>query len=217
MKPVQYTPPHQIIVDEFNDLADDEKTSAYWGLDKVSPVRKQIKDHYIAEQQQRCCYCKMDLQTKNNGVWDGEHILSRNAYVKFMFEPRNLSASCKDCNIAKGEKEVLNNPGRKTFPTLPDDYKIVHPHFDDYAEHIIWIDDLCKPRSQKGIDTIHICNLLRHSLSPIGAEDRIEDDFYYKTVGTLLKSSASIVEKQMANAALDFYLKDKKNNKGSAV
>lgn len=69
-------------------------------------------------------------------VWDIEHIVSKDKKVQFMFEPRNLCVACKNCNGAKGSKEVLVNPNRIRFPSSSQNYKIIHPHFDTYHEHI---------------------------------------------------------------------------------
>lgn len=215
MNPVVYNAGNKAIVDSFNGLPDNDKDASYWGHEDVKPVRKQIKDHYILEQKQRCCHCNMDLKTANNAVWDGEHIMSRNLHAKFMFFPHNLAVSCKDCNIEKGEKEVRVNATRKTFPTKSSDYIIVHPHFDKYDEHIRWYGDVCRPFSKKGEKTISICRLTRFALAEIGAEDETpQSEAYDKAVGTLLNPHSTILEKQMATAAIAEFLKQAKENPG---
>lgn len=96
-------------------------------------------------------------------VWDIEHIMAKDKKVQFMFEPRNLCVACKDCNGAKSSKEVLVNPGRVRFPIRSRDYKIVHPHFDDYGEHISAVvpEEFYRPLTEKGEFTIITCRLLR--------------------------------------------------------
>lgn len=168
MKPVEYSNTNQPIVDSFNDLPKGQKSADYWNQDEVKPVRKQIKNHYITEQQQKCCYCNVHFPTKHNMVWDAEHVIPRTTEPRFLFEPRNLAIACKDCNCEKSDKEVRVNPGLARFPDESADYKIVHPHFDDYSTHIRWIGTLCKPESKKGIYTIEACGLLRLSLNPLG-------------------------------------------------
>ena len=41
-----------------------------------------------------------------------------------------------DCNNEKRDKTVLENNNRRRLPIRSEDYIIVHPHFDDYDEHI---------------------------------------------------------------------------------
>ena len=117
MTPVNFSAASQILVDAYNAKAKTNKSAAYWSDDGVSEVRKEIKDHYIGEQGHRCAYCRQPNYTGNNAVWDAEHVISKQQNPEFMFEPRNLAISCKDCNIAKGEQEVRTTK-KVSFPRV---------------------------------------------------------------------------------------------------
>ncbi|RWS51272.1 HNH endonuclease, partial [Enterobacter cloacae] len=125
-----------------------------------------IKNHYINEQDFTCCYCKQKIVVTHNGAWDAEHIIPKSEHPAFMFEPENIAICCKDCNGEKLAQEVLTNSGiksRKKFLTDKKHYLIVHPHFDEYDQHIEIRQDfrIYRGKTDKGINTITICGLLR--------------------------------------------------------
>ncbi|WP_404365821.1 hypothetical protein AB5I39_09650 [Sphingomonas sp. MMS24-J45] len=189
MQPVEYSGAVVAIVQAFNARPPAAKVASYWSADEVNPVRKVIKDHYIGEQQQRCCYCQHLLETNNNAVWDGEHVISREAKPQFMFEARNLAVACKDCNIAKREQNVLKNKDRITFPVKSSDYLIVHPHFDTYGDHLIWygvVVAAASSDSAKGTATIGMCNLTRYSKQCGKLKGDIGDQRYRDRIGEFL-------------------------------
>ncbi|MFT4924408.1 MAG: 5-methylcytosine-specific restriction endonuclease McrA [Phenylobacterium sp.] len=119
--------------------------------------------NYIRYQDYTCCYCNQKIETKHNGAWDTEHIIPKDKYPRFLFEPKNLSVSCKDCNQEKSNQQVLKNKTRKTFPKKSEDYLIVHPHFDLYEKHIkiLKSSQFYIPKSSKGRKTVETCGLLR--------------------------------------------------------
>lgn len=189
MKPVDYSGKVKAVVDAFQARAADQKVGGYWSDNEAADVRKTIKDHYIAEQDFRCCYCQQKTLSKNNAVWDGEHVIARDARPEFMFEPRNLAISCKDCNLAKRQKNVLKNPKRKTFPAKSEDYLIVHPHFDDYGKYILWFGSVVTPSgvgSKKGAATIHMCDLYRYAAQDACLSEDVGDQRYRDRIGELL-------------------------------
>jgi len=55
---------------------------------------------------------------------------------------------------------VTGNPIR-TYPEKTDRYRIYHPHFDEYKDHIIKVKFLYLEKSKKGGYTIYVCNLNR--------------------------------------------------------
>jgi 5-methylcytosine-specific restriction endonuclease McrA len=184
--PVSYSAASQTIVDAYNAQSKAQKSATYWSDDAVKIVRKEIKDHYIAEQAHRCAYCHHPIYTNNNAVWDAEHVISKQRNPEFMFEPRNLAISCKDCNIAKGEQEVRNTQ-KVSFPETSPEYKIVHPHFDNYEDHIRWAGPVCiAVTADKGSKTIAMCNLTRYAAMQIGEIQNIMDDDFNELLGQLM-------------------------------
>ncbi|CAK2405648.1 HNH endonuclease [Vibrio crassostreae] len=159
--PVTYTKGELDLVDNF--IKRDKKNGTDWGDDKFKDIKLSIKNHYKVEQNYVCPYCAITYPVGHGMVWDIEHIVPKDKKVQFMFEPENLCVACKDCNGAKSSKEVLVNPDRRRFPNSSQDYKIIHPHFDFYHEHINAISpgDFYRPLSEKGEFTIVTCRLLR--------------------------------------------------------
>ncbi|WP_114436015.1 HNH endonuclease [Methylorubrum salsuginis] len=207
MEPVRYSQANQALVDAFTCLDPADMKPAYWGDDAVTSVRKQAKDHYIFAQNRKCCYCKREYPTGNNAVWDGEHIIPRSKAVKFLFEPRNLAAACKDCNIAKGEDEVRVNPQRVSFPDQSQHYLIVHPHFDEYEDHIRWYGEVVRPLTDKGIKLTQMCNLHRFGLLKVGEKVLPINSHADNIVGKFMDPHASPLELDMALAAFTVYVK----------
>jgi len=158
---VTYTDDEQKVIDDY--FKDSDSKGEDWSKGDFDPIRKSIKLHYRKEQNYTCPYCKVKNPVTHGMAWDIEHIIPKDKKPLFMFEPKNLCVSCKDCNGAKGNKEVLVNSRRKTFPSKSSDYKIVHPHLDDYEKHIdaVCPGDLYRPLSEKGEFTIVTCRLLR--------------------------------------------------------
>lgn len=183
--PVCYDDGMESLVSAFGKI--DEKDPDYWGSSEIEHIRSHIKVHYIKEQRNYCCYCRRPMLSEHNGLWDVEHVISRSQKPAFMFTPMNLAVSCKDCNIAKGSKNVLVNKTRVTFPDKSGDYLIVHPHFDDYYEHIYRKDVIYLPRknSSKGKYTINVCDLLRF-VEKYADLPRTKDDSYAIEAETLL-------------------------------
>jgi len=203
MNPIVYSEGSKKIVAAYEAL--DEKSSDYWSNDEAKKVKKEIKDHYIKEQQYKCAYCSQLNQTENHAVWDAEHIISQNMNPKFMFEPRNLAVSCKDCNITKGEKEPRKNKNRITFPVKSSDYIIVHPHFDDYDDYIGWAYPVCFPKGPKGQKTIEMCGLLRFAAESIDVDMNIQDKRFANLIGELFTAKTRQDGEAIA-AGLDVYL-----------
>lgn len=207
MTPVQYSAPIRAIVDAFDARQPEEKDPKYWNDDVVNPVRAEIKDHYIAEQGRRCCYCGREYPTDNKAVWDGEHIIAKTLAPQFMFEPCNLAASCKDCNIAKREDEVRANPKRKTFPDQPQHYVIVHPHFDNYGDHIRWYGEVVRALTPKGKALIIMCDLLRFGCTKAGVELGPPNPQVEGLIGTMVDPNATPADKATASELFSAYAK----------
>jgi hypothetical protein len=135
MQEVKFTASQMKIVDKFESSL--EKQAQDWDRDEFSEIKKHIKNHYITEQNYTCFFCRQRFVNNHGRVWDIEHILSRSAYPKFMFHPKNLCITCPECNMAKGDKSSLSSEKiRVLFPSQSSSYSIIHPHFDIYEEHI---------------------------------------------------------------------------------
>lgn len=175
--PVVYTAEQQVLIDKFNALPFKDKTGEFWKFThkgEYTDVKEAIKKHYLQAQNYICPYCKQRIVVDHLGTWDAEHIISKDENPQFMFEPKNLCVSCKDCNGSKSNKTVLVRPSRtrRKFPEDPDDYLYCHPHFHDYHQHIriIEVAGFYMPLTKRGIALIETCGLLRFVLKFGGYE-----------------------------------------------
>ena len=140
-----------------------------WSDKSLESLRKIIRDFYRKEQVGKCAYCKRDVSLQSASNSHVEHILPKSRYFKFIFEPKNLCVICADCNEIKREQEALdfNDELLKSkeitlYPRSSKAFLIVHPHFDNYDEHIkILIGGHYLDLSPKGNKTIGICKLNR--------------------------------------------------------
>lgn len=156
-------------VDSFNCMPLHRKSGSFWDSTAngdMDDVKKFIKDHYKLAQDYKCAYCQQKIEVSHNGTWDAEHIIPKDTHPQFMFEPRNLCVSCKDCNLIKLNKKVLKNTRRVTFPLLADDYLFCHPHFHLYSDHVNIIQEagFYLPKTKQGVHLVEMCGLLRFVL-----------------------------------------------------
>lgn len=180
--PITYCAEDQARVREFAALGLKGQCAAYWSNPGLEPLRSRVKRFYIEAQQTRCCYCNRHLGTDHHRMWDVEHVASRARYPRFMFEPRNLAACCPDCNLLKGDAEVFVKKKRKRYPSTSAGFRIVHPHFDTYDDHIFQRDMVYVGKTEKGKNTIYTCDLLRFAQKFIHWDNSATDTRFEKEV-----------------------------------
>ncbi len=132
-----------------------------WGCDELSGLRSEIKRFYLDGQARCCCYCRKPNATNHGRVWDVEHVIPRALRPDFMFEPENLAVACVDCNSAKSDQDILVAE-RKAFPRRAEAYSIVHPHYDEWEDHLMLGNAIFAAKSAKGAHTIVVCKLYRY-------------------------------------------------------
>ena len=110
------------------------------GNKDVKKFRSLIRNHYLSEQKLTCFYCKQYIFSTNGLHWQVEHILPKSLFPQFLFEPKNLIVICPDCNREKGDQNPHVNGNtacsQSTYPSTRGRFKIIHPFFDNYEEHI---------------------------------------------------------------------------------
>lgn len=188
-RPIVYTSSAQSHVDTF-----DQKATHWDGTCAVRKAfRKEVRDYYRTEQNHTCPYCGRLREDFHGGQWDIDHIIPKSSYPEYLYTPQNLAVTCKDCNTHKSNKNPLSSPlgNGSAYPVNKDEYKIIHPHFDLYDEHIILSKDIngrsChEVISIKGSETFEMCNLIRFSealsgtsefVKELGIDVGITDDF----------------------------------------
>lgn len=140
-----------------------------WSADDLQALRVAVRNHYRDAQHGLCAYCRQPVSLQSAANCHVEHIAPKSLYPEFMFEPRNLCVVCADCNEIKRNQEVTAtvpdtvNKGsrRKLYPRTSSAFKIVHPHFDVYDEHIERVHRFYVDLSPKGHFTIGACRLNR--------------------------------------------------------
>lgn len=188
-RPIVFSGPAQSHVNTF-----DNKATHWDGTCSVRKAfRKEVRDYYRAEQNFTCPYCGRLREEFHGGQWDIDHIIPKSSYPEYLYTPQNLAVTCKDCNTNKSNKDPLSSPlvNGSPYPLNKSEYKIIHPHFDPYDEHIILSKDKngrsChEVISVKGRNTFQMCNLIRFSealsgtsefVKELGIDVGITDDF----------------------------------------
>lgn len=194
----------EAIVSAFEALPRDQQSSDYWSSNNLDGLRSRVKSHYINVQNFRCCYCNRLNTTKNQLVWNLDHIVCRSKYPQFMFTVTNLAASCLDCNIRKGNAETLLKKRKKNYPASSDAFKIIHPHFDNFHDHIALLAGLVYvAKTDKGKRTIYTCDLLRYSVDYIDWKRSAADFSFEADVEAIFAEKLTDLQSQVdAVAAL---------------
>ncbi len=171
--PVQYTKPALDMIS--TKLNDPSFLHSHWSNEDLEVIRKEIRDHYRETQNGICVYCKNEVSLISALNCHVEHIEPKSLYKKFIFEPKNLCVVCADCNTIKREQEVhedtLNNNEPVHYPRSSAAFKVYHPHFDIWNEHIACFNGIYADITDKGANTIRICKLNRR-LRMLGIDDR---------------------------------------------
>ncbi|MBB6113555.1 hypothetical protein F4826_000433 [Rahnella inusitata] len=188
-RPIVYSVIAQAHVDTFTGDA------THWdGMCAVRKAfRKEVRDYYRDEQGFTCPYCGRLREEFHGGQWDIDHIIPKSSHPEYIYTPRNLAVTCKDCNTYKSNKSPLLSPldRGEPYPNNTNSYKIIHPHFDPYHNHLRLARDnngrsYHEVITDKGRETFHVCHLIRFSealsgtseyVPELGTEIGITDDF----------------------------------------
>lgn len=181
----------------------------------VKAFKPFIKTELRAIQQGRCAYCRRLLSYVEDT--DLEHVVERATNPDFCYEILNLALSCSPCNTSKNKtfkkvairlgtgknpkytslilrKQVLTG---SPYPSVTSDYRGVHPHLDNYSQHIqIWRGWIYQPKSAKGRRTIR--NIKLNELAAI--ERRLRQERLLARKGVLSKMVGMLAELDRARA-----------------
>lgn len=173
LPPVVYSTEEQQLIDAFDAMV--VKNGDYWNDDALQQLKLKIKKHYKTVQRLTCCYCRQVILVNHARAWDTEHIVPRASHALFMFIPLNLAVACPDCNGKKSDNQTLVDPMQLTYPASGKDFHIVHPHFDEYGDHIQQGGLTYVPLSDKGTWTIEKCDLTRFAGKKFGWPEPLAD------------------------------------------
>ena len=178
-----------------------------WSDKDLMPVRKEIRDFYRIEQKGICCFCKQTVSLTSALNCQIEHIVPKKLHEDHMFNPKNLCVICADCNEIKRDQETLgiipetmkNAEKRKFYPRSSSAFLIVHPHFDNWEDHILIFNGLYADKTPKGHFTIGTCKLNR-KLHRFGWDETLIDDEEINTLmNNFLKEKDSIKRMKILN------------------
>ncbi|MGM8227752.1 HNH endonuclease [Cellvibrio sp. ARAG 10.3] len=167
-----------------------------WGCDELLQIRRAIREFYSKEQGGTCAYCQQNISLQSTPNAQIEHIIAKSIKSKFMFEPKNLCIICADCNEIKRDKEVTNQEELvcknepKIYPRSSSAFKIVHPHFDDWHEHIVMIGGIYLDWTDKGEFTIRCCRLNRRFREYGYKQEMVDDKDYMELMSTYMKTDS---------------------------
>lgn len=187
-------------------------TSADWNDPTLKDLKKTVKKFYRAAQKGKCCYCRFPLPTHPRS-YDLEHIISREQAICYMLWPQNLAASCTDCNFAKGRKTVVKKGDiqKNAYPKYSE-IDIVHPHLDEYDEHIAVISGLYLGLEKKGADTIAVCDLTRYHDAALRNIAGYEDEDDYIRLLEMRAKSKTNSEKAVLDSLIALHAKNRTGN-----
>jgi hypothetical protein len=109
-----------------------------WDHDDAAGLRRKIKDYFLAFGVPCCCYCRLSMSSWHRMTIDVEHVLPKQSYPEFTFDPRNLNISCKRCNMEIKGTDISFYLGLPNEPNFfrSDLYSFVHPNLDNTDEHL---------------------------------------------------------------------------------
>lgn len=111
-----------------------------WDDKQLADIKGKIKDYVQIKTNYTCAYCNRPTWGEFRLVLDIEHILpkSNKLFTKYMFTSKNLTLSCKRCNmmIKKNKIDFLNTPYNRYHMFKSQLYKFIHPNLDNYRAHL---------------------------------------------------------------------------------
>ena len=186
--------PYQPTADEIQaikDLEDKGLVANDWdsGRKYIKNFKANLRRDMYNKQNKLCVFCRIHVPLACVPM-HREHIVYKDEHPQWMFLPENLCVACPTCNEFKGTTEVLVNPRTKTYPKSGDGFKIIHPLYDKYSEHIELIGGiLYRGKTEKGVFTINTCHLYRVGL----AEERVDLMMFEENKGKIITELVRLV------------------------
>lgn len=148
----------------------------------IKSFKKNLRNDMYKKQNKLCAFCRIHVPSACVPM-HREHIVYKNKHPQWTFLPENLCVACPSCNEYKGTTEVLVDPQTSTYPNVGDGFKIIHPLYDRYSDHIELLGGvLYRGKTDKGVFTIEKCHLHRVGL----AEERADQKMYMENKGNII-------------------------------
>ena len=149
--------------EEKQKIADHYKCADDWTKDSLNNIKSSLRNHLLVWQLGQCCYCRQKIGCGQRES-DLEHIVDKSGHWEFGFMPQNIALCCPACNSIKTNQEVLidEKVNILEYPTEGASFKIVHPYFDRYSDHILILaGSVYQSKTVKGANLIAMCHLFR--------------------------------------------------------
>ena len=148
----------------------------------IKSFKTNLRNDMYKKQNKLCAFCRIHVPSACVPM-HREHIVYKNKHPQWTFLPENLCVACPSCNEYKGTTEVLVDPQTSTYPNVGDGFKIIHPLYDRYSDHIELLGGvLYRGKTDKGVFTIEKCHLHRVGL----AEERAAQKMYMENKGSII-------------------------------
>ena len=142
----------------------------------VESFKNNMRKDMYEKQNKLCAYCRIHVPLACVPM-HREHIVYKDAHPQWMFLPQNLCVACPVCNDYKGTEEVLVNNTIKEYPKDGRGFKIIHPMYDKYSDHIELVGGiLYRGKTSKGRFTIKTCHLYRVGLAEERVDQKIKEE-----------------------------------------
>jgi len=130
---IQFTPEEQQLMARLSIVGG-------WDEDEATPLKAKIKPFLLQRTVQCCCYCRRSMHGWHTMTIDVEHVLPKGNghFPQFTFEIRNLSTSCKRCNMGIKRSDIsfyLGGAGQAD-PFRSEYYEFIHPNLDVANDHL---------------------------------------------------------------------------------
>lgn len=111
-----------------------------WDQPQAAPLKKKIKPYLRKRTSDCCCYCRLSMHEWHGLTIDPEHVLPKAAekFPQYSFELKNLSVSCKRCNMGIKNQDTSFYTGamNEADPFKSEYYKFIHPNLDMVDDHL---------------------------------------------------------------------------------
>lgn len=119
-----------------------------WDCKYFNAHKKIVKANLKIEFDLRCSYCLRKFSNDEDIIIHIEHVLPKDVYKKYTFEPKNLALSCPRCNTGsqKGTRiDFINNPlvensYNETIDFSLANYKFIHPKLEKNSNFYTLVD-----------------------------------------------------------------------------
>jgi uncharacterized protein (TIGR02646 family) len=111
-----------------------------WDNPQANPLKAKIKPHLLAQTANCCCYCRRSMHQWYAMTIDIEHVLPKGngKFPQFTFEVKNLSVSCKRCNmgIKRSDTSFYIGTADEADSFKSEQYTFIHPNLDVTDDHL---------------------------------------------------------------------------------